>query len=90
MFSLTNFTEPSPRDAEALNAITHPPNVYGFGHLPFYQDVLECLELDRRSMLDGLEGRKSLEIINAIYESAFSGREVRLSYNPEGVPLGRA
>ena len=85
-----NFTEPSPRDAEALNAITHPPNVYGFGHLPFYKDVLECLELDRRSMLDGLEGRKSLEIINAIYESAFSGREVRLSYNPEGVPLGRA
>jgi predicted dehydrogenase len=84
-----NFAEPIPEDEEAIKAITDPPNIYGFGHQPFYEDVLDCLATGRRPMLDGLEGRKSLEIINAIYESAFTGREVHLHYVPEGVPLGR-
>jgi predicted dehydrogenase len=51
--------------------------------------MLACLDSGRRSMLDGLEGRKSLEIINALYESAFTGREVHLHYVPQSVPLGR-
>jgi len=84
-----NFTEPAPEDEAAQLAITDPPNVYGFGHLPFYEDMLACLESRKRSMLDGLEGRKSLEIINALYESAFTGREVYLHYVPQSVPLGR-
>lgn len=84
-----NFTEPRPEDEAIQATITNPPNVYGFGHKPFYEDVLDCLNTGRRPMLDGLEGRKSLEIINAIYDSAFNGREVHLSYEPENVPLGR-
>jgi len=84
-----NFTEPSPEDDEAQKSITDPPNVYGFGHKPFYEDMLTCLESGKRSMLDGLEGRKSLEIINALYESAFTGKEVHLHYVPQSVPLGR-
>lgn len=84
-----NFTEPAPEDAEAQKAITDPPNVYGFGHLPFYEDMMASLESGKRSMLDGLGGRKSLEIINALYESAFTGKEVHLHYVPQSVPLGR-
>lgn len=84
-----NFAEPAPEDEEAQKAITDPPNVYGFGHQPFYEDMLGCLQSGKRSMLDGLEGRKSLEIINALYESAFTGREVHLHYVPQSVPLGR-
>jgi predicted dehydrogenase len=84
-----NFVEPRPEDDEIHNLITDPPNVYGFGHLPYYQHVLESLDSGRNSMLAGLEGRKSVEIINALYESAFMGREVHLHYVPEGVPLGR-
>lgn len=84
-----NFIEPEPEDSEINELITNPPNVYGFGHLPYYEHVLDCLETGRNSMLAGLEGRKSLEIINALYESAFTGREVRLQYVPDGVPLGR-
>lgn len=84
-----NFSEPCPEDESIQQTITSPPNIYGFGHLPFYQDVLECMASGRRPMLDGLEGRKSLEIINAIYDSAFNGHEVRLQYSPKNVPLGR-
>lgn len=84
-----NFAEPRPEDDAAQKGIADPPNVYGFGHQPFYEDMLACLDSGRRSMLDGLEGRKSLEIINALYESAFTGREVHLHYVPQSVPLGR-
>lgn len=84
-----NFAEPRPEDEEINQLITNPPNVYGLGHLPYYQDVLDCLDTGRNSMLAGLEGRKSLEIINALYESAFTGREVFLKYVPQSVPLGR-
>jgi UDP-N-acetyl-2-amino-2-deoxyglucuronate dehydrogenase len=84
-----NFVEPQPEDEEINNLITNPPNVYGFGHLPYYKHILECLDSNKNSMLAGLEGRKSVEIINALYESAFHGREVHLHYVPEGVPLGR-
>lgn len=84
-----NFTEASAEDEDAQRAITDPPNVYGFGHQPFYEDMLACVESGKRSMLDGLEGRKSLEIINALYESAFTGKEVHLHYVPQSVPLGR-
>jgi len=83
-----NFAQPEEGDEEAADASTIPPNVYGFGHRAFYRDVLDCMASGARSMLDGLEGRKSLEIINALYESAHSGREVRLRYVPKGVPLG--
>ncbi len=84
-----NFADLRPEDEAIQSTITNPPNIYGFGHLPFYQDVLDCLATGRQPMLDGQEGRKSLEIINAIYDSAFNGREVHLQYAPKNVPLGR-
>jgi UDP-N-acetyl-2-amino-2-deoxyglucuronate dehydrogenase len=82
------FSEPLPEDARAQEDSVAPPNVYGFGHYEFYRDMIECLRTGRRAMLDGLEGRKSLELINAIYESASTGAEVRLHYVARGVRLG--
>jgi UDP-N-acetyl-2-amino-2-deoxyglucuronate dehydrogenase len=84
-----NFSEPTPEDAGVFDASVNPPNVYGFGHLEFYRDVLRCIRERKRPMLDGMEGRKSLELITAMYEAAFTHREVRLRYIPHDVPLGR-
>jgi len=38
--------------------------------------------------VDGLEGRRSLELINAIYESVETGQEVFLRFKPEFCRLG--
>ena len=84
-----NFADEQAEDASVFDSSTNPDNVYGFGHQVFYRDVVECIRTGRRAMLSGLEGRKSLELITAIYESAASGREVRLRYVPQGVPLGQ-
>lgn len=59
-------------------ATTSPPNIYGFGHQGYYLNVLRVLRGEAVPDTDGSAGRKSLEIIVAIYESARTGREVRL------------
>lgn len=83
-----NFAEAHAADENPDEWSQNPPTVYGFGHMAFYKDVLGCIEAKRRAMLDGLEGRKSLELVIAIYQAAATRREVRLRYVPEGVPLG--
>jgi UDP-N-acetyl-2-amino-2-deoxyglucuronate dehydrogenase len=60
------------------SAATTPPNVYGFGHEAYYRNVVGVLRDEATPDTDGREGRKSLELILGIYESAETGREVRL------------
>ncbi|HET9685173.1 MAG TPA: Gfo/Idh/MocA family oxidoreductase, partial [Gemmatimonadaceae bacterium] len=57
-------------------AATAPPSVYGFGHTPYYENVVAVLQGRARADTDGRAGRKSLELILGIYESAKTGREV--------------
>jgi len=57
---------------------TNPPNVYGLGHEGYYRNVLSVLRGEARPDTDGRAGRKSLELILGIYESAKTGREVPL------------
>jgi len=66
----------------------NPPNVYGFGHQMYYEHVVDCILNDKDALVDGLEGRKSLELISAIYESIETGREVALRFTPKKCRLG--
>jgi len=68
----------------------NPPNVYGFGHQAYYQHVIDCLVNQRAALVDGLEGRKSLELISALYESIETGQEVPLRFTPRLSRLGVA
>ena len=67
----------------------NPPNVYGFGHQAYYEHVVDCILNDRQHLVDGLEGRRSLELISAIYESVETGREVALHFVPNRCRLGQ-
>jgi len=60
------------------SADTIPPNVYGLGHEGYYRNVLSVLRGEAKPDTDGRAGRKSLELILGIYESAKTGREVPL------------
>ncbi len=57
-------------------ATTAPPSVYGFGHKPYYENVVAVLQGRAKADTDGRAGRKSLELILGIYESARTGCEV--------------
>jgi len=85
-----NFTNPIPEDGEILAKYREdPPDVYGFGHTAYLRDVVASIENGAPSLVDGLEGRKSLELISAIYESIESGREVHLRFEQKLGRLGR-
>lgn len=84
-----NFAEPRPGDEEVMAKYSvNPPNVYGFGHQAYYEHVVDCIRSQKQHLVDGLEGRRSLELINALYESVETGREVPLRFRPKQSRLG--
>jgi len=86
-----NFKGESSEEAEkVVNKFAEmPPNVYGFGHTRYLEHVLDCIENNKKALVDGFEGRKSIELINAMYESAETGKEVYLRFEPKRSKLGR-
>lgn len=56
----------------------NPPNVYGYGHTPLYADVIDAIENDRKPYVDAEAGRRALELVLAIYQSAATGSIVKL------------
>ena len=84
-----DFVEKLPEDDEIIqSALQTPPNVYGFGHTPYLQNVVDCILNGTPAMVDGREGRRSLELISAMYESSETGKEVRLKFFPKKSKLG--
>jgi UDP-N-acetyl-2-amino-2-deoxyglucuronate dehydrogenase len=76
-------------DAEVKERFSvNPPNVYGFGHKEFYDHVVASILSESPNIIDGIAGRKSLEIINAIYESMERRRPICLRYKPKSFRLG--
>ncbi|MFN2604263.1 MAG: Gfo/Idh/MocA family protein [Gemmatimonadaceae bacterium] len=72
------FADSDPDDEIVRTLDTNPPNVYGFGHEGYYRNVLAVLRGEAKADTDGRAGRKSLELILGIYESAKTGCEVPL------------
>jgi UDP-N-acetyl-2-amino-2-deoxyglucuronate dehydrogenase len=83
------FAEPLPTDEDVRTRYSvNPPSVYGFGHQAYYEHVVSCVGGREPQLVDGLEGRRSLELISAIYESIETGREVPLRFVPNRCRLG--
>ncbi|MHB1683672.1 MAG: Gfo/Idh/MocA family protein [Bacilli bacterium] len=64
--------------AEATGAVSDPAAIAGGAHRAQFLDMIQAIQTDREPMVSGEEGRKPLAIILAIYESARTGRLVRL------------
>jgi UDP-N-acetyl-2-amino-2-deoxyglucuronate dehydrogenase len=83
------FAEELPSDKDVIEKYSvNPPSVYGFGHQAYYEHVIKCLNDQSPALVDGLQGRKSLELISALYESIETGKEVMLSFVPQLCRLG--
>ncbi len=82
------FQEPLPVDAQLLlqygkgNSISggaaDPKAISFVGHQKQFEDFIDALHTGRPPIIDGREGRKSVEIILAIYESSRTGRRMTL------------
>jgi len=84
------FEDEQEGDSSVLEEFSvNPPNVYGFGHQAYYEHVVDCIVNGSANLVDGLQGRKSIELISAIYESAETGKEVFLKFQPKHCRLGQ-
>jgi UDP-N-acetyl-2-amino-2-deoxyglucuronate dehydrogenase len=83
-----SFAAADPEDDATLRALTgktatgggaaDPAAIGHHGHAAQFADVLAAIQANRAPLIDGLEGRKSVELITAIYQSARTGKAVRL------------
>lgn len=55
-----------------------PTAIGHHGHTAIFQDVCQAIRTGRKPAVDGHEGRRSIEIILAIYKAAETGKTVRL------------
>ena len=85
-----NFKDKKDYDQEAFNSSYIPKNVYGYGHELYIRNVLEAIENNTRGLVEGIEGRRSLELINAIYESIETEKEIFLRFKPKKCKLGNS
>ena len=56
----------------------NPENIYGFGHIEFYKDVVESLKNNTKAICEMEEGIKSIKVMNAMYESIETNQEIFL------------
>jgi UDP-N-acetyl-2-amino-2-deoxyglucuronate dehydrogenase len=56
----------------------NPPDVYGFGHTKFYQELNKFLLGHDSHLVQAEEGFKNVELLDAIYLSCETGQEVKL------------
>jgi len=84
-----NFADKRPDDEDVFQKYSvNPPDQYGFGHRAYYEHVVSCINGNSAMLVDGLEGRRSLELITAIYESIETRQEVKLRFAPRLCRLG--
>ncbi|QPN62471.1 Gfo/Idh/MocA family protein [Synechococcus sp. CBW1004] len=74
-----HFADHSPDDELVESASYHTTNIYGFGHPPYYANILDVLQGKDVPLCDGHAGLRSLELLTATYRSAREERTVYLS-----------
>lgn len=84
-----DFSESKPEDAEIRESMAgklsggggaaDPAAIGHHAHAKQFRDVMEAIESGRKPAIDGPEGRRSVEIILGVYESAKTGNAVRLN-----------
>jgi predicted dehydrogenase len=90
---LWQFATEEPGDADLLREFGEasatpggagdPKAISHLGHRLQLEDLIRAIENGGRPLVDGREGRKSVEIILAIYESSRTGRRVTLPLRSE-------
>ena len=82
------FEEREPEDDVVFEKYGKNPEGWGYNLGEYLKGVINSLENGRAGLVDGLEGRNSLELISAIYESIETGNEITLRFHPKRCKLG--
>ena len=67
----------------------NPPDVYGYGHRAYYEHVVKCILEGNENLISGEEGKKSVKLVNAMYESAEKKKKIILSESEGSYRFGK-
>jgi UDP-N-acetyl-2-amino-2-deoxyglucuronate dehydrogenase len=67
----------------------NPPGL-GYNLAGYLGDVVAAIRGEKAPVVDGLEGRKSLELVTALYESIETNADVQVRFRPSKCRLGLA
>ncbi len=72
------FDDERPEDKNIRDGNYKTQSVYGFGHVPYYTNVIHCLEGKPADITDGRSGLASLELLVAAYRAARDDKTTHL------------
>ena len=67
----------------------NPQHKFGYAHKKYYEHVVNSIQKDSSLLVDGIEGKKSLKLINAIYKSIETNKEIFLDSDFGSSRLGK-
>ena len=85
-----NFEDKQPIDDVVFEQFGRNPPAFGYNLGEYLRGVNDSIQSKKAGLVDGLEGRRSLELITAIYESIETGADVQLRFRPKKCRLGIA
>jgi UDP-N-acetyl-2-amino-2-deoxyglucuronate dehydrogenase len=85
-----NFDERQPIDDVIFEQFGKNPTGMGRNLGEYLRDVIAAIQTKKAALVDGLEGRRSLELITALYESIETNSDVQLRFKPRKCRLGLA
>ena len=83
-----NFVDKRPSDDIVFEQFGKNPKGFGSNLGDYLRGVIVSLRANKAGLVDGLSGRRSLELITAIYESIETNADVQLRFRPKRCRLG--
>ena len=85
-----SFEDKQPIDEVVFEKYGKNPPEFGANLGEYLKGVIASIKTKRAALVDGLEGRRSLELITALYESIETNTDVQLRFRPKKCRLGMA
>lgn len=85
-----SFEDKQPIDDVIFEQYGRNPPEFGANLGEYLRGVIASVKTKRAALVDGLEGRRSLELITALYESIETNTDVQLRFKPKKCRLGIA
>jgi len=85
-----NFADKRPVDDVIFEQYGKNPPEFAHNLGEYLKGVVTSLNTKKAALVDGLEGRKSLELITALYESIENDADVQIRFRPKKCKLGIA
>ena len=82
-----NFEDEKPIDEVLLKQYGRTPPAFIHNLSEYLRNVIESVRAEKPGLVDGLEGRRSLELNTAFYESIATDRDVQLRFRPKKCKL---